>query len=128
MFNPVTIQNDINYTIDETGKTVRHIRYTFSTGSIYGTPTSATLAVDEVVKVRWCRVDKSLKVLELGNYDVGDIIAVCKNTVNVVTDDMFLEDSTSYSNYTGRYKTIRVESANVGGINVYKRAILKKVI
>ncbi|MDP2364856.1 MAG: hypothetical protein Q8M94_13945, partial [Ignavibacteria bacterium] len=63
-----------------------------------------------------------------GNYDVGDIIAVCKNTVDVQTDDMFLEDSINYSSYTGRYNTIRVESSNVGGINLFKRAVLKKVI
>ncbi len=128
MLNPVTVISDMDYAIDESGKDVRHIRYTYTTGSVYGTPTGFTLAVNEVIKVRWCRVDKSLKVLELGNYDVGDIVAICKNTVDVMTDDMFLEDSISYSNYTGRYKTIRVESSNVGGVNVYKRAVLKKVI
>ncbi len=128
MLNPATVQSDIEYAISETGKDVRHKRFSYTTGSIYGTPTAVSTSIDENIKVRWCRVDKSLKVLELGNYDVGDVIALCMNTVNIRTDDIIYEDYVSSTVYGDRYKIIRIESANVGGINVYNRAICKRVI
>lgn len=122
------MQNDINSVIGEVGKTVRHKRYTMSVGTIYGTPTGVTNTVDEDLIVRWCRVDKNLKVLESGNYDVGDVIMVCHNTDNVITDDQIYEDYVSSSIYGNRYKAIRVESSNVGGVQVFKRVVLKRVI
>lgn len=127
MLNATTVQNDMEYAITETGKDVRQRRYSYTTGSIYGSPTSSSTAVDTNIKVRWSLVTKSLKVLELGNYDVGDVWAVCQNTVDIRTDDLIYEGYVSDTNYLAMYKTIRVETANIGGIQVYKRAILKQV-